>query len=54
MIFPAISKFNAKLVKKLKLLCMRQCQMSFLSAPWQVPYLFGYKTGVSPLQNDYK
>ena len=20
----------------------------------QLPYLFGYKTGVSPLQNDYK
>ena len=21
---------------------------------FNVPYLFGYKTGVSPLQNDYK
>ena len=22
--------------------------------PNKLPYLFGYKTGVSPLQNDYK
>ena len=36
MIFPVISKFNAKLVKMLKLQCKRQCQIRILSTPWQV------------------
>ena len=36
------------------------CQThAILRTPWhqivlKLPYLFGYKTGVSPLQNDYK
>ena len=36
MIFPVISKFNAELVKKVKVAMPRQCHMSFLSTPWQV------------------
>ena len=31
-------------------ICVKHCMLLLK----KVPYLFGYKTGVSPLQNDYK
>ena len=48
-------RWGIKIVKQIvSCYYLKYYDESFVSLTQLLPYLFGYKTGVSPLQNDYK